>query len=67
MLSPGDIAFLKSEIARLEKARMECSDNGLRKQIEVWIDANKKKLHAGEIQSSQQKPPSKSDESPSAD
>jgi hypothetical protein len=67
MLSPGDIAFLKSEIAQLEKARMECSDNGIRKQIEAWIDGNKKKLHSGEIQSSPRKPPSKSDESPCAD
>jgi hypothetical protein len=60
MLSPGELAFLKSEIERLEKARRECSDSGIRKQIEVWIDDNKKKLHANEIQSSQRKPPSKS-------
>jgi hypothetical protein len=52
MLSPGELAFLKSEIERLEKARRECSDSGIRKQIEVWIDDNKKKLHANEIQSS---------------
>jgi hypothetical protein len=67
MLSPGDIAFLKSEIERLEKARRKCTDSGIRQQIEVWIDDNKKKLHAGEIQSSQREPPRKSEQSPSTD
>jgi hypothetical protein len=62
MLSPGDLAFLRAEIARLEKALTECTDSGIRKQIEVWIDDNKKKLLAGEIQSSPRKPASESDD-----
>jgi hypothetical protein len=51
MISPGDVTLLKSEIARLEKARRELSDSGLRKQIEAWIDDHKKKLGSGEIES----------------
>jgi hypothetical protein len=50
-MSSPCLAFLKSEIERLEKARRECFDSGIQKQIEVWIDDNKKKLRSGEIQS----------------
>lgn len=44
MLSPGEIAFIKAEIARLEKARKECRDGGIQQQIEIWIEELKKKL-----------------------
>lgn len=44
MLSPGDVAIIRAEIDRLEKARRECIDGGLPKQIEVWIDQQKRKL-----------------------
>ena len=46
MLSPGDIAIIKAEIKRLEKARRECNDGGIQKQIDVWIEELKKKLAA---------------------
>jgi len=44
MLSPGEITQIKAEIERLEKLRGECSDSGIRKRIEAWIEAEKKKL-----------------------
>jgi hypothetical protein len=44
MISPGDVAIIRAEIARLEKARRECTSGGLRKRIEVWIDQQKRKL-----------------------
>ena len=46
MLSPGEIAFIKAEIKRLEKARQECNDSGIQKRIDVWIEELKKKLEA---------------------
>jgi hypothetical protein len=47
MLSPGEIAIIKAEIKRLEEARKDCADGGIRKQIEVWI-AEQKKILASE-------------------
>jgi hypothetical protein len=44
MLSPGEIAIIKAEIKRLEKARKDCRDDGIREQIVVWIEEQKKKL-----------------------
>ena len=44
MLSPGEIAQIKAEIERLEKARKECTDSGIRQRIDVWIAEQKKKL-----------------------
>jgi hypothetical protein len=44
MLSPEEIAQIKVEIERLEKLRAECTDGGIRKRIEAWIEAEKKKL-----------------------
>jgi hypothetical protein len=44
MLSPGEIAQTKAEIERLEKLREACTDSGIRKRIEAWIEAEKKKL-----------------------
>jgi hypothetical protein len=57
MLSRGEVATIRTEIARLEKALKECTDSGIRKQIEVWIDDNRRKLRSGEIQSGPRKPP----------
>jgi hypothetical protein len=37
MLSPGEIAKIKADSGRLEKARDECADTGIRKLIEAWI------------------------------
>jgi len=44
MLSPGEIARIRAEIARLEKARDESADSGIQKQIEAWIHELKQKL-----------------------
>jgi hypothetical protein len=44
MLSPREIAQTRDEIERLEKLRKECADSGIRKRIEAWIEAEKKKL-----------------------
>ena len=60
MLSGGEVATIRANIERLEKALEECTDSGIRKQVEVWIADNKKKLCSGEIQSSPRKPPTKS-------
>jgi hypothetical protein len=35
MLSPGEIAKIRADIERLEKARDQCSDTGIRQLIEV--------------------------------
>jgi hypothetical protein len=44
MLSSGEIATIKSEIKRLEMIRQECNDSGIQKQIDVWIEALKKRI-----------------------
>jgi hypothetical protein len=44
MLSAGEIAIIVAEIKRLEKARKDCRDRGIQKQIDVWIEAQKQKL-----------------------
>jgi hypothetical protein len=44
MLSPEEIARIKADIKRLDKAREECADSGIRKLIEAWIGDQKKKL-----------------------
>ena len=44
MLSREEIANIKAEIERLEKALAECNDSGLQKQIEAWIEDQKNKL-----------------------
>jgi hypothetical protein len=44
MLSPGDRAIIKAEIERLQKALRECTDGGIRKQIEGWIREQEQKL-----------------------
>ena len=47
MLSPGAIAQIKAEIARLEDARKQCNDEGIMKVIEGWIEEQKEKLAEG--------------------
>jgi len=44
MLTPREVAIIKAEIDRLEKARKDCSDSGLTKWIEAVIEEQKKKL-----------------------
>jgi hypothetical protein len=44
MLSPAEIAMIRAEIGRLEKARKDCTDSGLRKWIEAAIEKQKEKL-----------------------
>jgi len=44
MLSPTEIATIRAELERLEKARRDCSDSGLKRWIETEIEKQKKKL-----------------------
>jgi hypothetical protein len=44
MLLPGEISFIKVEIARPEAARQECRDDNMQKRIDAWIEELKKKL-----------------------
>jgi hypothetical protein len=46
MLSPREIASIKDEIKRLEAARENCNDGGVRKRIEAWIKEQKQKLES---------------------
>jgi hypothetical protein len=46
MLSPGEIASIKDEIKRVEEARENCNDGGVRKRIEAWIKEQKQKLES---------------------
>jgi hypothetical protein len=62
MLSRGEVAMIRAEIERLEKALKECTDGGIRDRIKAWIEEEEKKLLAGEIQSSPRKPARKSDD-----
>ena len=47
MLSPGEIAKIKADIERLEKARDERRDKPIRELIEAWIREQKQKLVSG--------------------
>ncbi len=47
MLSPAEMAKIKADIERLEKARDECIDTGIRKLIEAWIEEQKQKVVSG--------------------
>jgi hypothetical protein len=47
MLSPAEIATVRDEIERLEKARKDCTDSGLRRWIEAEIEKQKQKLASG--------------------
>jgi len=44
MLSPTETATIRAELERLEKARKDCTDGGLRRWIETEIEKQKKKL-----------------------
>ena len=44
MLSRGEVAIIRAEIERLEKALRECTDGGIQDQIKAWIKEEKKKL-----------------------
>jgi hypothetical protein len=39
-----EIARIKADIAKLKKSRDSCTDSGIRKQIEYWIEQQKKNL-----------------------
>jgi hypothetical protein len=42
----GEIARVRDEIKRLEEARENCNDGGIRKRIEAWIKEQKQKLES---------------------
>lgn len=42
----GGDAQIRAEIKRLEEARDECNDGGIRRQIEAWIKELKQKLES---------------------
>jgi|HubBroStandDraft_1064217.scaffolds.fasta_scaffold888494_1 hypothetical protein len=44
MLSPEEVAKIKSEIEALEKARQACADTGIEKQIDVWIEKLRRQI-----------------------
>jgi len=44
MLTLEQITQIKAEVERLEKLREDCTDSGIRKRIEAWIEAETKKL-----------------------
>ena len=47
MLLPAEIAMIRAEIERLEKARKDCTDSGVRKWIEAVIEKQKQQLASG--------------------
>jgi hypothetical protein len=44
MRSREEVAKIRAEIERLEAARAESNDGGIRKSIDAWIEEQKKKL-----------------------
>ena len=44
MLSREELAVIRAEIERLEKARDACNDSGIRKQIDFWIGEQRQML-----------------------
>ena len=48
LLSPEEIAKIRAEIERLEKASENCNDGGIQKLIEGWIKEQKQKLESGQ-------------------
>jgi hypothetical protein len=46
MLSPQQIAAINVQIEKLEYARKQCSDSGIQKVIEGWINGEKMKLNS---------------------
>ena len=47
MLSPTEIATIRAELERLEKARKDRIDSGLTRWIETEIEKQKQKLASG--------------------
>jgi hypothetical protein len=47
MSSPGEMAQIKAEIERLEKALRDCTDSGIRGVIKDWIVDAQKRLASG--------------------
>jgi hypothetical protein len=50
ILSPGEIARIESEIKKLEYAREHCTDSGIGKLIDRWIEDQKMQLDSGDSQ-----------------
>jgi hypothetical protein len=50
MLSPQQTATIEAEIEKLKYARKHCSDSGVQKVIEGWIEGEKMKLNSGDNQ-----------------
>jgi len=44
MLSRGDVASIRAEIERLEKALNVCTDGGIRERIKAWIEEENKEV-----------------------
>jgi len=44
MISRTDVGVIKAEIERLERARDECTDSGLQRRIDGWIEEQKRRL-----------------------
>jgi hypothetical protein len=44
MLSRDEVAAIRDEIQRLEKARAEYNDSGIQRQIDIWIEHEKLRL-----------------------
>jgi hypothetical protein len=49
VLSPEEIAAIKSEIGTLEKARRECNDGGIQRWIDARVEEEKKKLESQKV------------------
>jgi hypothetical protein len=46
MISRSDVAVIRAEIERLQKASDECRDSGVQRRIDAWIEEQKRKLVA---------------------
>ena len=46
MIPRNEVAAIRSEIERLQKARTDCTDSGLQQRIDAWIEEQKQKLVA---------------------
>jgi len=44
MISRTDVGVIKADIERLERARDECTDSGLQRRIDGWIEEQKRRL-----------------------
>jgi hypothetical protein len=46
MLSRVEIATIKTELERLEENRQQCTDGGIRRVIDAWINEQREKLRS---------------------